>query len=60
MSEEQAATHLSQCLDRVNGGGSSRPVIAGNMYLTQILAEDMEGECLICFEEFLKGNLQKA
>ena len=55
LSEEQAATHLAQCLDRVNGGGSSRPVIAGNMYLTQNLEESLESECLICFEEFLKG-----
>jgi hypothetical protein len=56
MTEEEAAVHLAQCLDKVNGGGSSRPVIAGNMYLTQILTEDLGGECLICFDEFLAGE----
>lgn len=56
MNEDEVAAHLVRCLDRVNGGGSSRPIISGNMYLVQKLTQNLNEECLICFEEFLEGR----
>lgn len=51
MSETEASSHVSNCLSSPN---RERP-ISGNMYAIQELKSDLDSECIVCFEPFLKG-----
>jgi hypothetical protein len=53
MTESEAILHVSSCLSNANRDRS----VSGNMYAIQELNTDLDSECIICFEQFLKGNL---